>query len=891
MKLIYPIFFILFLKSAVLFTQSPLETKLDYKVEDQTVENALYELISSSKVSIIISNNLLPKNIKVSLDVKEATVKNILESILKETKLTYQIVGNQIVIVKQPEPVIKRKYTLSGFIENKETGEKIVNAGIYDSKTQIGALSNEYGFFSLTLPEGEVELVCSYLGYQTFTTTILHSQNQKLNISLNHTFLKEIVITAKNDSVFVESPSLNSDYLMMDNVNKLPSLGGESDVVRLTHLLPGIQTGADGVGGISVRGGNVDQNLFLLDGVPVYNPHHAIGIYSIYNSSAIRSAELIRGPFPAKYGGRISSVMDVRTKEGNMKESSVDLDMGLTSMKLKLEGPIKTDKTSYFISGRQSLFHLYSIPLTRRIREDNGIDGFISYSFFDLNLKLNHKISESDHFYISYYRGSDNFTDENTFQRTASPDFLFDIDDFETISWGNEIGSFRWNHVFNPKLFANITLTYSRYFYEASNLVAIRTSQDSIFLNARTGDFENESRNRDLAGSIEFDYALNENHLLEFGLNATYHRFKLSTSLEEKTVFELKTTEFLLGDSVPYILKSYEFDAFIQDQWKISDQWNANIGLRISAMGWTDKTYLLPQPRLSLNYYPSDKAQFQLALGKTVQHLHLLSPSNNISGLPKDLWVNSTSLIRPQESWQFMIGFQQKFKNGVEFNFSHYYKKLDNLISFKESSLLLFNSDDWQNRVELGQGWTYGTELMLKKQTPRFSGWLSYTLAKSTRQFDGTINNGKKFPFRLDRRHNLNLTFLYKFSSNIEFAANWVYASGSLFTAPEAIAWFIAPSSPESPHESILSFEIGESKNNRSFRDYHRLDLAVNFLFQFRKIHYTIKLGVYNAYVRLNPIYADFNERYTPTEGFGIDAKQVSLLPIFPSLRFHLKFL
>lgn len=887
----FPIIFFLCFKGLTIFAQSPLSIELDFKVENLTLEKALYELISDAEVSITLSNNLLPKDKYVSLELKNASVKDILDNLLRDTDLSYKLVGYQIVLFKIEKPVLKRKFTISGFIENKETGERVVNAGIFDKLSQIGALSNEYGFYSITLPEGLIQLNCSYIGYSVYSEDFTLKENLNLNIYLENTYLKEIVITAKNDSILIDNPTLNNNLLFMDNVEKLPSLGGESDVIRLAHLMPGIQTGADGVGGISVRGGNVDQNLFLLDGVPVYNPHHAIGIYSIYNSSAIRSAQLIRGPFAAKYGGRVSSVFDVRTKEGNMKDSSVDLDMGLTSLKLTLEGPIKENETSYFISGRQSLFHLYSVPVTRKVRASNDIDGFISYSFYDLNLKLNHKFSEEDHIYISYYGGSDNFTDENIFSRFTEPNFTYDVADYESITWGNEIASLRWNHVYNPKLFSNTTFAFSQYSYENNHEIFVDTKLDSSVIDRRHGIFKNVSINRDFSANFDFDYSLNEKHLIEFGIGGIYHRFKLSASLIEEIEFELKTTKHTQGDTVPYILKSFEIDGYVQDQWKISDLWTANLGLRISGSGWWDKTYISFQPRINLKFQPSKRSLFEFGFGRMVQHLHLLSPSNNISGLPRDVWVNATKSIKPQNSWQSMIGFQQKFSKGFEINLSGYYKKLDNLISFLETDLLYFNSDNWEENVESGQGWAYGGELFLKKQTPKFSSWLSYTISKSDRQFGEEINGGKKFPFRLDRRHNINIVFLFKLNAKVDLSANWIYSSGSLFTSPETVTWITVPSPAGTPQEHILSVQLGESKNNRSFRDYHRLDIACNFSFKVRKVHYRIKAGVYNAYVRLNPVYADFNERYKPAEGFSLEGKQISLLPIFPSLRFHLKFL
>ncbi|MCR9288094.1 MAG: TonB-dependent receptor [Bacteroidetes bacterium] len=892
MKQNYLFTFLFSIFSFLLHAQSTLEVTLDFNVENLSLEDALFELIDQSEVNITFNNDLLPSNKTFNLRLQNASVGTILKELLKGTNLSFRTIENQIAIFERKNVRPQRKFIISGFIENAESGERIIGAGVYDNKTKIGVYSNEYGFFSLTLPEGEVELTAAYLGYQNFSDTLQLTSNTLINLSLQPTYLQEIVVQEKNDTLIIATPDLNTDIFSIENVQKMPSLGGESDVIRMVHLMPGIQVGSDGVGGISVRGGDVDQNLFLLDGVPVYNPYHAIGIYSIFNSNAIRSAKLIRGPFPAKYGGRISSVLDIQTKEGNMKESQVEMDLGLTSLKLSVQGPLKKDKSSFFISGRQALFQLYSVPISTRIREADGNDGFISYSFFDLNIKVNQKLSEKDHLYASYYKGSDSFVDNNGLEFFSQPDTtVFFIDD-EEIFWGNEIASLRWNHVFNQKLFANTTFMLSRYFYEAQNKVSIQVQKDGDPVASRAGFIKSESNNRDLSGKIDFDYQLNENHFIEFGLNAIYHRFQLILIQLDERVFPMQTTLDTIGNSDRNSLDSYEFDTYVQDNWNLGEKWNANIGLRVSAMGNFNKTYYSLQPRFQIAYTPNPIWAFSAAAGRMTQHLHLLSPSNNISGLPKDLWVNSTDKVKPQQSWQFVIGLQKKFRGNIELKLDGYYKYVDNLINFNNVSLdNELNSKNWDSQVFEGRGWSYGSELFLQKQGTKFLAWISYTLSWSKRQFSEEINRGRAYPFRLDRRHNFNTAFLYKLNEKIEFSANWLYASGSALTYPTQSAWYYLPQTQDFPYQTIFSYNIANSKNNARFKPYHRLDLALNLNFKVRKLHYLLKLGVYNTYVRLNPVYADFNEQFSPEIGIEREEKQVSLLPIFPSLRLHIRFL
>jgi len=868
------------------FAQSPLDVRLDFDVQDESLESALYLLIVRSEVSISFSNNSIPRNKLVSMNVQQERLEDILKTLLEDTRLKFELVGTQIVLLRKPAPEPKRRFTISGFVENAESGERIIGANVYDDLGEIGTTTNEFGYYSLTLPESTSELMISYLGFQKVTHPLALKRNLTLNFELKPAFLDEVVITSTANRELIQAPQPNSEKLIMENVTRLPSLGGEPDVVRLLYSLPGVQTGADGFGGVSVRGGNVDQNLFLLDGVPVYNPLHGVGIYSIYNSSAIRSATFIKGSFPAKYGGRISSVLDVQTKEGSMKNYVVETDIGLTSGKLTVEGPLIKDKSSFFVSGRRAFLDFYSVPITSRIKRRSGIDGFISYFFYDFNAKLNYKLSKNDRVYLSFYKGGDSFSDINKQSGQIAPDTVFTLSDNQDVFWGNEIGSFRWNHIYGPKLFSNTTFTLSRYFYQLRDFFGLSTVGGSEDILKNDVLVRYNTDNNDLAAKIDFDYRPTKNHQIEFGSSLVRHRFQPGVASFSGAAID---TADLSGVFEKNPLRSFELDFYVQDEMSIGKNFKANLGLRTSAMGFVEKTYVSVQPRLAFQLFPEKKWSFHGAVSKLSQHLHLLSPSS--IGLPKDLWVSSTARIKPQKSWQYEAGLDFKPQKGFQIGVEGYYKKMDNLLIFKDVFLTSVNSINWQNKVSIGKGWAYGVEFLLKKQTEKGSGWLSYTFAKSERQFDKEINRGNKFPFRLDRRHNLTLMVLRKIGKRAEFSGSWTFSTGSAFTLP--LQEYEIVQSPKEPFPVGVNPIIAQSsrgRNSSRLPNYHRLDFGLNLYFKEKRALHAIRIGAYNAYNRKNPLFIRIRNRLQENGEVTKEVVQVSLLPIFPTLRYNVKF-
>ncbi|MBK9013012.1 MAG: TonB-dependent receptor [Saprospiraceae bacterium] len=757
--------------------QSPLDARISLDIKDLPIKDALYAMIDSG-VRLTFNNNILPNEKRLTFRVENLPVGKVLPLMLAETDLTYEVVGSQIVIIKKPIPVSKKMFTLSGFITDADTGERIINAAVFDVKRKVGTYTNEFGYFSITLAEGPTQLQVSSLGYENDTLGLTLISNQRLEIRLRPQVLAEVVVNYFNDSSYLES-EFNTFEINLDQAGRMPSLGGETDVLRLAYTLPGIQTGADGFGGMSVRGGDIDQNLFLLDGVPVYNATHGLGIYSIYNTAAVRSAKILKGDFPAQYGGRISSIWDIQTKEGNLNKLQGEMEMGPSSLQTAIEGPLGKQKGSWFLSGRRALFDFFSVPITKKIRETDNSAGFLKYFFYDLNAKINYKITPDDRVYLSFYRGKDNFVD-NYDQYRWFQDTLSVVSNEEVVNWGNNVAAFRWNHVISEKIFANVTATYSQYFYNSEELIDLdlltneeRILRDALFLKYK-------SSVKDLGLKTDFDYTTFRNHRFRFGTSFTKHRFQPGViSFEELTVFNTETRD-TIGAYLKNPLESTEFDAYVQDELKIGSSITANIGLRASALLVNGSDFFSAQPRLLFRFWEEQRMSFSLAATKNTQFLHLLSPTN--IGLPKDLWVSATQKAKPQQSWHYSVGTTYQFHRWLSLDVLGYYKTLRNIIYFQGGGLENINSTNWQDQIGVGKGWAYGAELLLKMQRGKIGGWGGYTYAHSDRQFGEEVNNGKKYPLRLDRRHNFNLQFLYKFNPKWDFSAAFVFASGSAYT-------------------------------------------------------------------------------------------------------------
>jgi outer membrane cobalamin receptor len=768
-----------------------------------------------------------------------------------------------------------QQYTISGTITDEDTQEVLIGSNIYDIQNLDGTTSNNYGFYSLTLPSDTVEIRYSFVGYQPGSASFYLHKDTVINMSLRaFALLEEVVITSEHEESIQEMSQMSSITIPISRMEQLPAFLGEVDVMKSLQLLPGVQSGSEGSSGLYVRGGGPDQNLILLDGVPVYNASHLFGFFSVFNSDAINNVTMIKGGFPARYGGRLSSVIDVQAKEGNMHEFHGEGSIGLISSKLTLEGPIKSDKTSFIVSARRTYADVLFSPIYKATSE---YDETLGYFFYDVNAKINHKLSDKDRIYLSAYLGKDkaysSYKDDFDPEYTSGTSY----EDEFGLRWGNVTTAFRWNRILTKKLFSNTQLTYSRYKFDLfSESLQKRFVEDELV----ETDFYKEryfSRIQDFTGKIDFDYLPMPNHFMRFGANATSHVFEPGAA-SYVAQSEASAIDSTFGASA---INAWEFSGYIEDDFKIGSLLKINAGLHASAFQVRDEFYTSLQPRISVRYMIGKSLAAKASYAEMTQYIHLLT--NSGIGLPTDLWVPATDLIRPQKSRQIALGVVRNFTQKYELSVEGYYKAMDNLIEYKEGASFLNITDSYEDKVESGTGNSYGFEFFLQKKLGSLTGWLGYTLSWSNRTFQN-INQGKPFPYKYDRRHDISLALVKSFNKKVSFSAAWVFGTGSAVTLPIG-------SYPAYDEEYIWSpgIKIYGNRNGYRMRDYHRLDVSVSFKKEKKWGERTWTFGLYNAYSRKNPFYLDIEYRgeYGVREARFV---QYSLFPILPSVRYSFKF-
>ena len=767
-----------------------------------------------------------------------------------------------------------QSFTISGYLEDQASGEKLIAANVYDSFSGAGAVTNTYGFFSLTLPADSVALSFSYIGYQSQEERFVLSENRTINVSLSpYVELATVEVTAERSERIEQRTQMSRMEVPVEQIKRIPALLGEVDVLKALQLLPGVQSGGEGQNGLYVRGGSPDQNLVLLDGVPVYNVSHLLGIFSVFNADAIKNVTLTKGGFPARYGGRLSSVLEINMKEGNLQEWHGEGSIGLISSKLTLQGPIQKGKTSFLISGRRTYADLIFRPIIKaNTPPDETID--VGLYFYDLNAKIQHKINDKHRIFLSAYTGADVFSNRYADEFGA---FSGGID------WGNLISAARWNWQISPKMFANTTLTYSKYEIDISagsenfNEDGTKEKFSALYI----------SGIEDIGGKIDFDFIPNPNHYVRFGggwTNHTYRPGALNFELTDGEDFNLDT---LIGSQNSY---SNELFLYAEDDFTLGPL-KINVGIHASAFAVEDEFYTSVQPRLGLRYLLDNDLAIKAGFSTMTQYINLLT--SEALSLPSDLWVPSTAQIKPQQSWQVALGVAKTINEDYELSVEGYYKEMQNVISFKEGASFLFGlENDWQSKVTQGDGEAYGLEFFFQKKRGRTTGWIGYTLSWNYRQFD-EINSGRRFPFRYDRRHDVSVVVNHDFSEKIGLSAAWVYGTGNAITL-NTITYpsNVFPSFGSQPFFSEI--ETGGEKNAFRMSDFHRLDLSVEFRKQKPKWERKWVIGVYNAYYHRNPYYVIADTEFVRDGQGNIDEKRVfkeiSILPIIPSVSYQFKF-
>jgi hypothetical protein len=662
----------------------------------------------------------------------------------------------------------------------------------------------------------------------------------------------------------------------MEKVKTLPVLLGEKDIIKTLQLLPGVQSGSEGSSGIYVRGGGPDQNLILLDGVPIYNANHLFGFFSVFNADAINQVKLVKGGFPAEYGGRISSVIDIRMNEGDMKKIHGEGSVGIISSKLMLNGPIIKDKTSFMITGRRTYIDLLARPLIKAANSQNGNDQVTGgYFFYDVNAKLNHIINANNRIYFSAYLGNDKFYVNSEYDYIDQSDNKTYIEENTGgIKWGNKIVALRWNHKFSPKLLLNTTLNYSDYqFTTGFGLTSYEKGNQAN----PTQDFSFEylSGITDFGGNMNFYYYPSPKHDVQFGIGQTYHTFKPGVN-QLKLSDGSSDLDTSFGSARTY---AHEFYGYIQDDFSITKRLSLNAGLHFANFLVREKLYNSLQPRASFNFQLDDKSSLKASYAKTTQFLHLLT--NTSIGLPTDLWVPVTDSIPPQQGNQAAFGYTRELPKGYRVGAEAYYKTMKNLIEYKEGASFFGSNQNWEGLVEVGNGYSYGLEMLFEKRTGKTTGWIGYTLSWTNRQF-ANINNGEEFPYRYDRRHDISFVLTHKFNDKVDIGVVWVYGTGNAITL--ALQKYNSSGGVEFGDSEVNHID---QRNGYRMPSYHRLDLGVNIHKPKKWGEATWSFGLYNAYNRQNPFYLDIGYLQGGNEKV---LKQISLFPILPSVSYSFKF-
>lgn len=783
----------------------------------------------------------------------------------------------------------QNRATISGTITDVSSGESLIGATVQEMRSKKGTVSNTYGFYSLTLPAGDsATIVIHYIGYQPFSQTVLLRENTTINVALEtQSVLKEVEITANRYERVEERAQLGRIDVPIDQIKNVPAFLGEKDVMKALQLLPGVSAGGEGQSGLYVRGGGPDQNLILLDGVPVYNASHLFGFFSVFNPDAVKDVSLVKGGFPARYGGRLSSVIEITMKEGNENEYHTEGTIGLVASKLTVEGPIKKGRSSFIVSGRRTYIDILARPLIWAAFKANGESGTVGYFFDDINAKVNYRLGEKDRLYLSFYTGRDKFY--SSFASEYDGEYE---DEFKGgFQWGNVTTALRWNHILNPKLFANTTLTYSRYRFKTENGAAFREYDDNGQIEYGS-EFDLTYFNgiNDWAGRVDFDYLPNPDHYVRFGGGAILHTFRpgdfrasFSEQLagQEPEVFKAEYIE-------PNILGT-ELALYAEDDWKISDRLRINAGLHFSGFLVQDESYFSAQPRFNLRYLFNKGWALKTGFSTMRQYIHLLT--NETISFPTDLWLPSTERVKPQDAWQVALGMAKTFGAEYEFSVEAYYKEMKNVIAFTEgASLLQFR--DWEDRVTQGNGESYGIEFFLQKKYGRFSGWIGYTLSWAYRQFD-ELNFGNQFPYKYDRRHDFEITCSYRFNKRASIGATWVYATGNAVTFGNSR--YLGPYPYSSLYGQYLQ-EVSHTPERNNFRmpAYNRLDVGIDVSKEKRRSIRTWSLGAYNAYNRRNPLFLFTDTEYVqqPDGSYKTETqlKKAALFPIIPYVAWSFKF-
>ncbi|MDD5570310.1 MAG: TonB-dependent receptor [Bacteroidales bacterium] len=865
-----------------------IENKITLKVKDKALGEIINMISDLGKVNFSYSPSLIPLDKKITIKAKNKTVREICDEIFTKNGIDYMVVEKQIVLKPHKKEDVqttegkqtqkeKAKYTISGYIKDKSTGEILIGATVYIKGTTLGNNTNAYGFYSLTLPEGSYKLAFSFIGYKNIVRDLELKSNQKISTDMEVEKIEmkavEINVNNKPEEEIKEHQASNMK-LSPKTLTQMPGFVGEVDIIKSLQAVPGIKSYGDGSALFYVRGGNSDQNFILLDEAPIYNPSHLFGFFSAFAPDAIKDIEAYKGDFPASYGGRLSSVIDIKSKDGNMKKLCAGGSIGLFTSNLSFEGPFKKDRSSFYMSLRKSNLEWLVIPLTNN-------DKNLKFGFTDFNTKLNFRIGNNDRLFLTIYGGKDEYS-------------ILGSSEINTygISWENSLFTIRWNHIFNDKLFSNTTLYSSHYYYY---LYLSKGLKD--YWNSSIGNFNIKT---------DFTFYPNPSNTIKTGIDI---------GSNNSNPGNINLSDIALKNQAPLVPKynSRESDFYISNDHEISKKFSLRYGFRIPM--WQDygettvyyynvnyqvmdtqlvdsktaySTFVNIEPRINITYSINKISSLKAGYSRTTQFLQLLSNSTS-PFTTLEVWVPSGPTIKPQKADQFSLGyFQGLFKSKLIFSVEPFYKMFYNQIDYKDHANMLFNPL-LEGELRFGKAWSYGTEFMFRKMEGKFSGWVGYTYSRTFKQIKG-INNDEKYPAFYDRPHDVCLNLSYNIRRWI-LSAGWIYATGCAVSTPTGFYYYNGYSVP-----------VYGEKNNDRLPDYHRLDLSVTYNINkpVRKYQHSFVFTIYNAYGRANPFSVNFNKLMTDNGKFVVptnlngDYKTVptiiSVSGVIPSISYNFKF-
>lgn len=868
-------------------------------MQKASVREILDEIQKQTGVTFSYESSLLSGLQKTTFRADDEALTDCLTRLFANLPVVYKMTGNVVVLKRKPKQV-----TVSGFVRDKRSAESLIGASVYEAHSRVGTASNNFGFFSLTLPPGDITIRSSYIGY-TSHQHILNGLERDTVLAIElepSASLEEVVITGQsNDKQSVLSTQMGALEINQQTIRSTPVMFGEADIIKTLQLTPGVSAGTEGTAGMYVRGGNVDENLFLIDGNPVYQINHIGGIFSAFNPEAISGMDFFKSGFPSRYGGRLSSVVDVYTKEGNMKEYHGSASIGLISGNLNFEGPIIKDRTSFNIGLRRTWLDVLSAPavaIANKITKKDGTRLRARYAFHDLNLKVNHIFNDRSRMYLSLYNGNDVLKGGSTDFPDQDSDNNYNYDSDVSLRWGNIMVTAGWTYVFNNRLFGKVSGVFTRYHSR------LRNTEHDVVGNEGDEDYSDSFRENETNTGItdfglrtSFDYLPASAHHIRFGGDYLVHRFhpeyNRSVAYEKNEETSVEIGQEFAND----LLWGHEAGVYAEDDWTLSSAVRLNAGLRFSLFNVQGKTYTGLEPRVSLRWLLDDNLSFKASYSRMNQYVHLIS--NSFISLPTDAWMPVTRKLKPLISDQVSAGFYYNLNKEYNFSVEGYYKTLDNLLEYRDGHTFTPSFVNWEDKLTAGEGRSYGAEFMVRKETGRTTGWVGYGLSWSDRQFD-ELNQGARYPARFDNRHKLNIVVMHKISPKVELSAAWSYASGNHVTLSLENYYENGTGSPTNNDNRYMgaseSIDYYEGRNNYQLPAYHRLDLGIKIYRPKKKGRMGIwTVSIYNVYSRMNPFMIYKSDKTVPDPGssYGKNVpvfKTIGIMPIIPSISYTYKF-